>query len=477
MSILKTEILTLSKPIIKLDEIQIIDLETNGDSSVLPSKVVGGFIPYVVINNFEINLSDLINFELNSSGFLPTVSISFFDRTNLFTTRHFPKDGDVISVYIRSNGDEETYKPIRIDFDILTITPRNSSGDAANRYSAYGQMKVPGLLNERIESFKGNSFDALIHISEELGLGFASNIESTNDEMTWINPNNSRLKYIKSIANNLYLDENSFCKVFIDNYYNLNLVELNRMFSITDDMAYSEISPTNMMEAFRISSDVKTNKPSDNILTNNTQYQGTNRFISKYTPLNNSASVFLANGYKKFAQFFETTEDSFISEFVDPLTTEGTDSMIHLKGRYVDGEPEGIAQSLEKFQYLGKQDSSSDGNVHLNFLYSEILNKQNLNEILKMGIVVELNSTNMTLYKYQRVGVVICQYTDVEKSITDNTNKILAEGEEETINDPFVINEFLSGYYVINNIEYLYKQGGPLRQRLTLIKREYNAPK
>ena len=53
----------------------------------------------------------------------------------------------------------------------------------------------------------------------------------------------------------------------------------------------------------------------------------------------------------------------------------------------------------------------------------------------------------------------------------------VAEESTEKKGDPFVTNEFLSGYYVIDEIEYLYKKPGPLRQRVKLIKREYNAPK
>lgn len=477
MSILNTEILTISEPVIKLDEIDILNIEKEGESYVKPSKIAGGFIPYIVINNFEINLADLLSFEMDSSNFIPTILINFYDRTNLFTTRHFAKDGDVISLYIRSNGDEETYKPIRIDFDILQITPSNNSGDKANKFTLNGQMKVPGLLTEKIESYEGSSYDALLSISEELGLGFASNIDFTNDDMIWINDNQSRLKFIRNIIKNAYIDDTSFLKVYIDNYYNLTLVELNKMFSINDDMALSEISPTNIVESLSVAEGSSVNKSSANILTNNLSYQGTNRFISKYSPLNNTASIFLDNGYKKYAQFFETSEDEFISEFVDPLTTEGTDTMLHLKGRYVDGKPEGISETLSKYEYLGKQDSSDSGNVHLHFKYCDILNKQNLREVLKMGLIVELNSTNMALYKYQRIGVVICQYSPIEKDIKIEANKKLGENSEESTDDAFVINEFLSGYYVINNIKYLYKKNGPLRQRLTLIKREYNQPK
>ena len=84
MANISNEILTITEPSIELDTIEIINVES-GDSAtgtLVPSKVVGGFIPYVVINKLEISLDDLRRFELNTRGFVPTLSISFTDKNN-----------------------------------------------------------------------------------------------------------------------------------------------------------------------------------------------------------------------------------------------------------------------------------------------------------------------------------------------------------------------------------------------------------
>jgi hypothetical protein len=94
-----------------------------------------------------------------------------------------------------------------------------------------------------------------------------------------------------------------------------------------------------------------------------------------------------------------------------------------------------------------------------------------------MGLVVELNTTNMTLYRYQRVGVVICQYSSAEIKLKQRAEANAGETSKSDEAVTYVVNEFLSGYYIIDSIEYIYKKPGPLRQRLYLIKREYKAPK
>jgi hypothetical protein len=99
------------------------------------------------------------------------------------------------------------------------------------------------------------------------------------------------------------------------------------------------------------------------MLTNHGDYQGTSKYLSNYQMFNKSGEIFLSNGYKRYSQFFECENDQYLSEFVDPLTTSGADNKVHLKGRYINGEPEGIKETHIKYKFLGKQDSREDDNA------------------------------------------------------------------------------------------------------------------
>ena len=128
MSAVERNILTVVEPTIVLDELEMTDVESgseNSDGETMkekPSKF-STMIPLIKINNYEVQGDRLEMFELESTGFYPTCRFSFYDRDGMFTARFFPKDGDLIQLYIRSQGDETTFKPIRIDFTVEDIKP------------------------------------------------------------------------------------------------------------------------------------------------------------------------------------------------------------------------------------------------------------------------------------------------------------------------------------------------------------------
>jgi hypothetical protein len=478
MSIEDNMILNIIEATLVVDKLEINDLESDNVEQktveVVASKFVGSVIPYVVINQYEFTIDHLISFELNNDSFLPTLRLTIIDTNGLFMGRHFPKDGDVISFYIKSNN-EEIFKPIRIDFDILKIQPFMKTGSSiVNRFTFYGQMKIPKLLTEFCEAYPElSSFDTLLEVSQKLELGYSSNIDTTNDIMNWINPNDTTLKFIKDITNHSYLDENSFLTTFIDPYYNLNFVEVNRLFSVEAEVLESETYLANAADTKPGIESNDTIIKSPLLLTNNTQFRGSSKYISSYKMFNNSGKIFLKNGYKRYGQFFDMNEDLYVSEFVDPLTTEGSDSLIHTKGRYVGEagtmEPEGIIDEHFKYKYLGKTEYGEDANVYDNYLFSDVINYQNNMEINKVGMIVDLDIADLTLVRYQTIPIIIVEYDPNAVEMTQESN-VGTDSEETTIN------RFLSGNYVISGISYNYSQKGLIKQSLVLLKREFDIP-
>ena len=492
MANLKSNILTVTEPSVSwLDKLTITDRESEEvESSIKISKFIGMMIPYVVINGMEISMNMLVSMELNSTGFLPTIRLKLNDPTNLFTGRHFPKDGDVISVEIRANN-EEVFKPIRIDFDILQVDPIfSTSANVSSSYVLTGQMKIPNLLSEECKSYNSmNSYDTLLEVSQELGIGFASNEDGAmQDLMNWINPFDTKMKFIKDIVSNSYKDDKSFYSACIDQYYLLNFVNMNLLFTTEEDIEESEIYLLNFGDMNKNSDEDTGQGKAPLMLTNLLQWNGTSNYVSKYRMINNSGTVFLTNGYKRYAQWFDINDNGkngqFINEYVDPLTTEGTDDKIHLKGRYVgpsdNRQPEGIKDTHIKHKWLGKQHAVDIGNMHDNFLFSNILNFQNNQEIFKMGMIIDLDMVNTTLYRYQRIPVFIWDYGLIEKRVHElgeeenGSSEELEENEKDNTMRP-KLNKFLSGFYVIVGIDYIFTYPGPIRQRLVLIKREFDS--
>ena len=119
---IERNILTVIEPEIMLDPLEMPDAESgeteNGAMKEAPSKFTGAMLPLIRIKEYEIQADRLTSFNLNLTGFIPTMRVSFEDVDTTFMARHYPTDGDVMQLNIRSQGDETTFKPIRIDFTI-----------------------------------------------------------------------------------------------------------------------------------------------------------------------------------------------------------------------------------------------------------------------------------------------------------------------------------------------------------------------
>ena len=489
MTAVERNILSVLKPTIVLDELAIPDVESgtdNSDGAAMkePLSKFSTMIPVLRINQYDIQADRLNFFTLDCTEFYPTCRFSFFDRDGLFTARHYPTDGDIIQLYIRSAGEETTFKPIRIDFTIEDIKPLGGGGSTStsSELLVEGRMNIPNLFTEKVEYEDNTSWNALINIAERLKLGFASNVEDTTDKQVWTNPYDTSEKFIRDISANTYLDDTSFFTSYIDQYYNLTLVEINRLFDQANDLEASTMFTQNAGDTMGAGSTEKSEYDFPNLLSNMIQMQGTARYISKYQQVNKSGQVSKDNGYKRYTQYWDIESKKFISEFIDPLTDDTPGMVPATKGRVLaDGTIEGPRNEQIKYKYLGTQGDS----VHPNFYYSAILNFQNTAEIEKFGMVLELDTVNPAISRYSRIYCQILEFSSNVKGVLmastlDTTVPEGANKRQPTTDDAGndkssengVLNEYLTGFYVITGMEYFLTKPGGLRQRIHLRRRE-----
>ena len=508
---------------IVLDEIFITDTESKeakdtyqGNLRPLDTKAssrAGSAMPVIAINSLILAEDEIEDFEIDLSGNIPKLLMNFVDNSNHFSIGA-PIDGDVISIYLRP-GDSDNQKPIRIDFNIQRIL-----GDPANRaYFIVGSMKLHRFFSETFKSFPENSsFEHLMDVCEDIGLGFASNETSTDDIMKRIIPAETYETFVSETVSSTYKDEESFFDWYIDPYYYLCLVNVNKQFSLED-----KTEEVNISDAFPLSGAVAVgNERNDKdaikgslVLTNLNSMSGKNVFIEEYSFENNSGSVWLNNGYRRYAQWLNIEEEDieYQKAFVDPFTTPGAEENFRLlKGRKADGPPnfpKPLYLKESRYKWMGKQGGNSfGGNVHDNYCYAQVLNHQNLQELKKTRLVVDLAGMNHYLYKYQRIPVIIYE-SSVNQNAANMQTRDKALGESEGAQDPNtatgmfagsgnssttakskpdptnqpmpeiqeqIKNEFLSGYYVIADMKYRYVTGSGVKQRLTLIRREWPIP-
>ena len=491
----------------------------NPESPLQQKTTEGGLYPMVQIGTNKVSQDDLNGMELNCDGFLPTARFTVLDTMNKLSAIDYPLDGDVVSLYLKPRPSEE-YRPIRIDFDIASISsipadipeaPEPDAEDAGEEaeqevptpaiYTFNCVMKVPLIYADVVQGFaSGNSFDHMMECAEGLGLGFASNEDATDDPMPRVIPNTSREEWIAETTRSAYRNDESFFTSYVDLHYYLSLVNVNKQFSEEDEMeqvsAVQQIDYTLQNNA----TDGEGEIPAGLRLSNSQDVKGTDMEITSHVLKNQSGNIWMQGGYARNLIYLNMNENNLADGATDPvekgkeqflitpLNTPGSDeNRIPLRGRPDDD----TWADNNKQKYLGKQPSEDFGNVHSNFMYAIGQNISNNDEIEKMYMEVDLATVNWSLYRYQRIPVIIYNTGEMNNKNLENRDRQLGEDtqpqndeskgtddQEVNYDDPsqMVKNEFLSGYYVISEITYKYDKGGPITQSLKLLRREWPIP-
>jgi predicted chitinase len=346
--------------------------------------------------------------------------------------RAFPLDDSKIEIFINSRSDQ--VKPIFLQFKITKFTINGSE------YSITGVLDVNYLYLKSFKSYNSTSFYALQSMCKEGGLGFNSNFDDTNDSMAWLNTGQRSLEFIESIVETSYKSDQSFLYFYIDYYYNLNYIdiekELNR--NIKEDLGIGNIG---------IEDALKTSNPevvSKLFLTNDLAMAESNSFFESYKILNNSTSTSIKEGYKTKMKYYDEKAKSFLIFDVGSITDKDQKSII-LKGAPGD---ESFYNDNTQYVYTGRIDTD---NMHQNYHYSYIQNTRNLIDLQKVGLEIVMKTPNFNIYRFQKVFLFL-------------SNQISTPSAPQ-------INSRLTGEWLIVDISYKY-DGSSFRQIVKLLKRE-----
>lgn len=489
MAALDNHILAITEPTIKLDKLEYTSFgEGEGNERANTSQ---SYDIVVSINNYIFSDDDIRSFTLRCDVTIPTLDITIIDGVGLFSTDTYPRDGDVINFRLASKNND-TYKDIRIDFDIIRVTSPNTNATkesmAGQKYSFNCKMKIPGINAHNCKSYgKGTSLDHIELIANDLKLGLATNIDDAADEMNLVLAFNSTGDTLADLVKHSYVSEDSFQTYSIDPYYYVNYVDLNQLLNaegaFEDSLATFDIdmgdqpSTTDQgtLDGDKIESPL--------ILTNHDAHSGTSLHISSYSLKNSAGSKLKKNGYKRILQYYENDSDEGLVSFdIVPLTgTNMSDIEEPLKGRR--DEKERYTEEI-KHKYVGRRHADPEtSNTHLNYEFAMIHNSQNLDELGKMTLEIELDTYNLAIHRWQKIPIIIFQSSEtkigadrvVKESKKEKGFDTLVP-EEEEIPHPgkLVKDEFLSGYYVVGGIQYFFKSGEyTVKQRLTLLRREW----
>ena len=491
---LNQHILAVVEPAIEPTEVAIVDITEEEKGGEKQTKTVGAVIPSIQLNGYVFGDKDIESCIINMEDKVPSVTMKLADRNKAFGSDFTPRDGDCVTVFINSKN-VDTFKTVHMDFEILDISSETTLEDGYPEITVRGNAKIPRLFAEVCKEYpNGTSLDHLELIARDLKLGLATNIDATDDSMQRLQTYTPTSDFIQNIVDTSYVSDNAFQRYYIDQYYYLNFIEVNRIFN-SENSSLEDLQDSFMTLASSIAENPNTDETEDNvptklILSNHSNARGTSNYIGEYKLKNNSSAVSLANGYERNVSYYDNNtpdEGSKLLEFtIEAQTSENmTELEEPLKGRR--GEDDYKEQV--KFKYMGRMNAGDDGlgNVHSNSLYTELNNVQNNAELNKMKLDIVLEEFNPTIYKYQKVPVLIYAYDpqkiEAMKAAKEAKEKkgfkeapIKGSDEGSVTNDENpnqMVDTFLSGYYVIENINYKYTMEDGMIQEVTLLRREW----
>jgi hypothetical protein len=487
---IRKSILQYRNPDIFLDELSVIDTSSqSGDiqandqkSGNVQKKYFGTVTPLIRINT-EI-ISGIKYFKLDLTGFKPTLIFRFETIDERFISTSYPKDGDIVSIYIRPFG--EMFKPIRMDFIINEVIAPFNGGPytdytpSTGKYQTYtimAEVRIPKLYKHISKSFKGNSSDALLKISEDLNLGYASNETKTKDSMNWLSPNLDYQTLIRDIVNNAWLGEEDYFDCWIDQYYNINLVNLKKQFDDVNPgidtmrVAYGADSFGDVFPGGGAPETYEVEFPL--LLTNSTEFSKSPLFISDMSLEQNAGSINKDLGYFQKIQFYDSKlvsdkpKNKFVEYDVESVTNKNLGSRDTInKGRL----GENVYKEEIKKTYVG---TMYFDNVHENFQQASTQNILNRNDSYKIILRVKNRAWTPFLYRGQTFPVAIFSEGSTTASSSSTYNPV-GKQNSSLANNPEKrnINAFLSGNYVVLGFTIEYDEQG-IYQTMVLGKKQW----
>jgi hypothetical protein len=392
-----------------------------------------GNLPLVWYNMVQVEPDDIISFELSYVDNLPTVKVKFKDTIGAMKDKGMPLDDTKLTIFL--NPRTKFLKSIHMDFKISDFSDDNDI------YDITGVIDVKELYLRSFKSYsQKSSYKLYEQIAKDCGLGFNSNIDDTNDQMTWINTGNRLFEFINGCVEHSYKSDETYLAQYIDFYYNLNYVDLEKEMK-RDIKKELGIGNTGLQEAIK---KLEPELVSRNFLSNDLSMKQSNVYFESYTTINESTRLSLMKGYLTKIKYYDELTKNFLVFEVDAITSP-SDENILLRGAPQD---ETFFRENYNLNYSGRLDMD---NVHKNYYYAVIQNKINYTELSKIGLVLELTSPNYNLYKFQKIFVII-------------SNQKATPSKSE-------FNGRLTGQWLIVDISFTYV-GRKFRQKVELAKRD-----
>ena len=459
---------------IEFDELSIIVPNTNSESeekipvSEDELNIQGNISPIVRINEYVFDIMEITKLIIESRDIFPTITLTVEPKVAVFEDNNMPKDGDIISTYLRSSTNGLQY--LRNDWVIESMSAKRKKGDRAHSITLSGKLFVYRFdASGKPFALKGTSRSAIRQLAEKHKLGFAYNdSEDTTDEQVWLNMATPEA-LLQEITDHAWKDETSYFKTWIDLYYNICMVNVDKFLNSSQNVE-TEIDITYFAHGLEATRFGESDPSAENtpltikFFSNSGDMKNSTFFISSWKAINNSSSVSISNGYITYSHTFihdvdmiRNTPDSCFEMLTNQPTYDESklDTHIILRGRSKynkNKNPQGDAAKVN-YKYLEeyvdyKWCGIQYSNAHPNYRRAIEHNRMNLEELEKIVVEITVDGLCLQAMRGERIPVIL--FEDAPSDILNN-DVYAPENEHSTIN------KFYSGFYIIDSVKYSYK--------------------
>lgn len=471
--------------------------DANGDKKVDPKdrhplvETLGRNYPIIQINSMQI-VSDNIDYcEIEVKDILPTITLKCTFNKTQFLKIELPKDGDLVSVYMRPQND--FYEPLFCDFVIKQVITTDYSVRMVPHYKVLikGELFVPNIRREGLQrSFPNStSYEVLEQVASDFNLGFAvTDDEPTNDNQMWYQFGESPADFIQNVTEHAWKDEESFFDSWVDQNYNLTFSNQNKMLGTSSDMDGVMAIANQVVITSRSIHDKmldKGNRQEDNpeeiprLFTNLKDAQATNMFIDGYSVTSRSSEISEKYGHVINLSYNINNQELFKEgngtiQVIDVEPAYNKDKIfdhVLLRGRSRDGynnknTTEDFVnynqETIVKYVWAGNIQSMSEGdptdtalgrhgNSYKEYVWAYYHNLINNLELQKIVVDLNLRGLNTAVLKGEKVAVLNVEYDKVG-SMTNGPMPDKKTGMKEIA----VIDMFYSGWFIVTGIKFIY---------------------
>lgn len=401
-------IFQISKPTISKPTISLADIPNDTQSS---GVVAGNTSPLIQLGGTYFRDKHISGFELTyGEELLPKIRFTLLDKNDTLSVDVL-NELELVDVFIKSPNTD--FEPIHASFTILEYQKLGSG-----KFRFHGELFIPDFKSKSTKSYKGTSFEVANELADEIGLGFASNVVSSNDSQIWLRLSQDFQQFSSELLSHGWNSDGSDIRGWVDIYYVYNYFDVSQSKSVSKD-DFDRVTETNLAKN---QNKEKPKKLSFMYLSNDSSKVGTYNFLEWYIPFDKRGDIEKRVGFQRTIQMFDVDSKEYVEYDIEHETTESRLSR-HTKNNRVSN-----------LGFLNK-------NSHLNYTHASIQNKINKTINNAKGLKCGVKGLNPMLYVGINIPIIVILETDIS---TERDNRKSG------------YNESISGNYIVTSLSFVY---------------------